>query len=88
VKSAVVYARISQDRDGSENGVRRQVDECLRWAEAHKVTVVETYIDNDIFATSGKRRPEYERMITDIRECRRDGVITWHPDRLHRNPIK
>jgi DNA invertase Pin-like site-specific DNA recombinase len=60
----------------------------MRWAEAHKVAVAETYIDNDISATSGKRRPEYERMIADIRECRRDGVITWHLDRLHRNPIE
>jgi len=88
VKSAAIYARISQDRDGNENGVRRQVDECLHWAEAHNVTVAETYIDNDISATTGKRRPEYERMIADIRECRRDGVIAWHLDRLHRNPIE
>jgi DNA invertase Pin-like site-specific DNA recombinase len=88
MNTAAIYARISQDHDGNENGVRRQIDECLRWAEAHNVTVAETYVDNDISATSGKRRPEYERMIVDVKEFRRDGVIAWHLDRLHRNPIE
>lgn len=88
MRSAAIYARISKDRDGSENGVRRQVDECMSWAKAHHVTVSETYIDNDISATSGKRRPEYERMCADIHQRRRDGVIAWHLDRLHRNPIE
>jgi len=88
VKTAAIYARISKDRDGTENGVRRQVDECLRWAKAHDVTVAETYVDNDISATNGKRRPEYERMCADIKQRRRDGVIAWHLDRLHRNPIE
>ena len=86
MERAAIYARISKDRDGTENGVRRQVDECTRWAESHNFTVAETYIDNDISATSGKRRPEYERMCADIKQRRRDGVITWHLDRLNRNP--
>src|SRR5665213_2299064 len=88
MKTAAIYARISKDRDGTENGVRRQVDECLRWAKAHDVTVAETYVDNDISATNGKRRPEYERMCADIKQRRRDGVIAWHLDRLNRNPIE
>lgn len=88
MKSAAIYARISKDRDGSENGVRRQIDECLRWAKVHNVVVAETYVDNDISATSGKRRPEYERMCADIQQRRRDGVIAWHLDRLHRSPIE
>lgn len=50
--------------------------------------VAETYVDNDISASTGKRRPEYERMCADIKERRRDGVIAWHLDRLHRNPIE
>jgi site-specific DNA recombinase len=88
VKSAAIYARISKDREGTENGVRRQVDECLRWAEAHQVTVAETYIDNDISASNGRRRPEYERMCADIEQRRRDGVIAWHLDRIHRTPME
>jgi len=60
----------------------------MRWAEAHHVNVAETYVDNDISASNGKRRPEYERMCADIEQRRRDGVITWHLDRLHRSPIE
>jgi hypothetical protein len=52
----------------------------------HDVTVAEADIDNDISATSGRRRPEYERMIADIQEFRRDGVLAGHLDRLHRHP--
>jgi site-specific DNA recombinase len=88
MNSAAIYARISKDRDGTESGVRRQVDECIQWAAAHNVTVAETYIDNDISATNGRRRPEYERMCADVKQRRRDGVIAWHLDRLHRNPIE
>jgi site-specific DNA recombinase len=88
MNSAAIYARISKDREGTENGVRRQIDECTRWAEAHHVNVAETYVDNDISATNGKCRLEYERMCVDIEQRRRDGVITWHLDRLHRNPIE
>jgi DNA invertase Pin-like site-specific DNA recombinase len=88
MKTAAIYARISKDREGTENGVRRQVDECLKWAKAHNVDVADTYIDNDISATTGKRRPEYDRMCADIQQRRRDGVIAWHLDRLHRNPIE
>lgn len=35
-----------------------------------------------------KRRPAYERMLTDIAEGRRDAVLVWHLDRLHRHPIQ
>lgn len=88
MKAAAIYARISKDREGTENGVRRQIDECVKWAKAHNVAVAETYVDNDISATNGRRRPEYERMCADIQQRRRDGVIAWHLDRLHRNPIE
>jgi DNA invertase Pin-like site-specific DNA recombinase len=40
--------------------------------------------DNDISAFTGKRRPDYERMLDDIQAGRITGVIAWHPDRLHR----
>src|SRR5690606_26229780 len=50
--------------------------------------VAEEYVDNDISAYSGKRRPAYERMVEDITDGLRDGVIVYHVDRLTRRPIE
>jgi DNA invertase Pin-like site-specific DNA recombinase len=88
VKAAALYARISSDREGTEAGVRRQIEESRAWADRHGVTIAEVYVDNDISAYRGKPRPDYRRMCEDVKAGTRDGVIAWHLDRLHRNPIE
>lgn len=86
-RSAVaVYVRISQDRTGEELGVKRQEDDCRAEAARRGWTVAEVYRDDDLSAYSGKTRPAYERMLADLADGRRDGVIVWHMDRLHRQP--
>ena len=88
-RSAVaIYARISQDRTGEELGVKRQLQDCRAEAERRGWLVSEEYVDDDVSAYSGKKRPAYERMLLDLAEGRRDGVIVWHMDRLHRRPIE
>jgi DNA invertase Pin-like site-specific DNA recombinase len=88
VESAAIYLRISEDRDGSRAGVRRQLEDCREWAARHGATVAEVYEDNDISAYRGKQRPRYRQMCEDIKAGLRDGVITWHLDRLHRSPLE
>ncbi len=83
---AALYARISLDRHGAGLGVQRQLEDCRQLAEDRRLQVVATYSDNDISAYSGKRRPGYQRLLTDLREELVDVVITWHADRLHRSP--
>lgn len=39
-------------------------------------------------ASGGKRRPAYERMLTDIQDGRVGAVVAWDLDRLHRRPIE
>ncbi|MCC5781627.1 resolvase [Kocuria sp. CCUG 69068] len=86
--AVAIYARISQDRTGEELGVTRQLEDCRAEAQRRGWQVADEYVDDDISAYSGKKRPQYERMLTDIAEGRRDGVIVWHMDRLHRRPVK
>ena len=86
--AAAVYARISQDRSGQELGVRRQLEDCRAEADRRGWQVVEEYVDDDMSAYSGKTRPQYERMLADLAEGRRDAVIVWHMDRLHRRPAE
>jgi DNA invertase Pin-like site-specific DNA recombinase len=86
VLRAGVYARISADRAGDELGVRRQVADCESLARRQGFVVAERYVDNDVSAYNGARRPEYERLLADLRAGRIEAVIAWHPDRLYRHP--
>lgn len=69
-------------------GVKRQLADCRAEARRRGWAIAEEYVDDDVSAWSGKRRPAYGRMLADIAEGRRDAVIVWHMDRLHRRPIE
>ncbi|QYG11515.1 recombinase family protein [Microbacterium sp. PAMC22086] len=77
---AVIYTRISLDRTGEGLGVARQQQECRVLAERLGLTVTKVYSDNDISATNGKVRPEFEAML----KAKPTAVIAWHQDRLLR----
>ncbi|MGW0169524.1 recombinase family protein [Streptomyces sp. NPDC003343] len=85
---AVIYVRISQDRSGAHLGVDRQREDCEALAERNGWQVVETYIDNDLSAYSGKPRPGYRRMLADLEQGTATVVVAWHTDRLHRSPTE
>lgn len=88
VRAAAIYARISSDVEGSGLGVTRQLEDCRKLAESLGWSVAEEYVDNDLSAYSGKRRPGYERMLAELRDGERDAVIVYHVDRLTRRPIE
>jgi DNA invertase Pin-like site-specific DNA recombinase len=47
------------------------------------------YVDNDVSAADPRRRrPEYERLLGDVKDGRIDAVVVWDLDRLHRRPIE
>ena len=83
---AAIYARISSDRDGSQLGVGRQVEDCERLIERQGWQVEERYIDDDVSAYNGKPRPQYRRMLDDLRAGHLNAVMVWDLDRLHRQP--
>ncbi len=83
---AAVYARISSDPNDTALGVARQLKDCLALAERKGWPVGETFIDNDVSATSGKPRPQYVRMMTALAEGRLDALVCWDVDRLTRTP--
>jgi site-specific DNA recombinase len=77
---AAIYARISLDKDGEGSGVERQLEDCRKLIADRGWTLVEEYVDNDVSAFSGKRRPEFERMLAgDF-----DTLVVWRTDRLAR----
>ena len=85
MSGAVVYLRISQDRTGQQAGIQRQQEDCLALAAQLGITDPLVFIDNDVSAFDGGRRPGYDAMVTQVRggaSC----VIVWHVDRLYRQP--
>jgi DNA invertase Pin-like site-specific DNA recombinase len=83
--TAGIYARISLDRQDGE-GVARQLADCRALAAQRGWTDLAEYVDNDVSAYHGKRRPEYERLLADIAAGQLTTVIAYHPDRLYRHP--
>ena len=69
-------------------GVARQVEDCQRLAKELGWAVAEVYQDNDFSAYSGKKRPAYQRMLADLSDGTRDGVLVYDVDRLTRRPIE
>ena len=88
VRAAAIYARISSDQDGTTLGVQRQLEDCRKLAADLGWPVADEYVDNDVSAYSGKRRPQYERMLSDLADGTRDAVLIYHVDRLTRRPIE
>lgn len=84
--NAAIYLRISQDRTGAGLGVDRQETDCRALAERLGWTISEVFVDNDISAYSGKKRPGYSSLLEALEAGRVQGVLAWHPDRLHRSP--
>jgi site-specific DNA recombinase len=81
---AGIYTRVSSDKTGERAAVERQEQDCQKLAKRLGWDVVAVYSDPDVSAYSGKLRVDYRRMLDDIRGGRIDGIIAWHPDRLHR----
>ena len=66
--------------------VGRQLEDCRALAGQRGWRVVEEYVDQDLSAYSGKTRPEYKRLLSDLGSGDLDAVVVWHVDRLHRQP--
>jgi site-specific DNA recombinase len=85
-----VYCRISRvrNKDGQTDtlGTERQEPPCRELVERLGGVVHKVYVDNDLSAYSGKRRPEYEAMLADAKAGVIKGIAAWHPDRLTRQP--
>lgn len=83
---AAIYCRISQDRAGAGLGVTRQEEDCRALCERRGWVVAEVYADNDVSAYSGKPRPAWQQLISDVQTGAIGAMVSWHVDRLTRSP--
>lgn len=82
--TAVIYTRISQDKTGERAGVSRQLQECRDYCKRRGWEVVGEFDDNDISATKGRVRPQFEALLASQPER----VVVWDVDRFIRLPAE
>jgi DNA invertase Pin-like site-specific DNA recombinase len=87
---AAIYARISSDQEGRRQGVKDQEQDGRKLcAERGWQPIEPAYVDNHRTAADPtKPRPEYDRMMVDIRAGKVDVVVVTMADRLHRQPAE
>jgi len=67
--------------------VQRQEADCLEEAKRRGWSVAQVYDEDNLSAFNTKTpSPEYQRRVSDIELGRRDGVMIWRLDGLHRQP--
>ncbi|MFD9920620.1 recombinase family protein [[Kitasatospora] papulosa] len=89
IRRVGIYVRISDDREGGGLGVKRQEDDCRLLAASLGWTVVDVYVDNDVSAADRRKvRKNYRRMLAEIENEHIDAIVSWHPDRLYRQPAE
>ncbi|HEY9524407.1 MAG TPA: recombinase family protein [Thermopolyspora sp.] len=87
--TAIIYCRISRDRVGAGLGVQRQREDCEALAARLGLHVLDVYSDNDTSAYRlRKPRPDYQRLLADLKAGRASTVLAWHTDRLHRRNVE
>lgn len=81
---AAPYARISREDEGNVDNTDIQVDESQDYIDAQGWECVGVYVDDNLSAYSGKRRPAYDRLIADIQANKIDVIVCTELTRLNR----
>ncbi len=80
-----LYARKSSEDDERQAlSIESQIKEVLEMAARDGLNVVEIRRESHSAKDSGSR-PEFNRLIGDIRSKKFDGILTWAADRISRN---
>jgi DNA invertase Pin-like site-specific DNA recombinase len=75
------YCRISSDPKDKRHGVDRQRQDTAALCEIKGWEVAAVYVDNDKSASSGKERPQWDRLLADVKAGTIDAIAAWDQDR-------
>lgn len=73
--------RISSDPKDRREGVDRQREDTSALCEVKGWEAARYYIDNDRSASNGRDRPEWDRLLADIKAGDIDAIAAWDQDR-------
>lgn len=83
MKTAVIYARYSSDRQ-TEQSIEGQVRVCMEYAERNNIVIVGTYIDRAMTGTNDNRE-QFQKMLKDSDKKSFGYVLVYKLDRFSRN---
>lgn len=83
MKTAVIYARYSSDRQ-TEQSIEGQLHVCQDYAQRNDIVIVDNYIDRAMSGTTDNR-PAFKQMLKDSAKKQWDYVIVYKLDRFSRN---
>ncbi len=81
---AAIYARVSDKSQAEEDktSISEQINDMEAYCERRGLTITARY--QEVGRGWSKKRPEFQRMLTDAREGRFDTIVCWKSDRLSR----
>lgn len=80
-----LYARKSTESDERQAlSIESQVNEMLQIAERENLNIVDIRRESKSAKDSGNR-PVFKELLSDIKQEKFNGILTWAPDRLSRN---
>ena len=83
MKTAVIYARYSSDRQ-TEQSIEGQLRDCYEYAQRNDIVVVDKYIDRAMTGTNDNRE-DFQQMLKDSDKKAWDYVLVYKLDRFSRN---
>ena len=84
-----LYCRLSQEDElqGESNSITNQKLILQKYAEEHRFTNIQFYVD-DGYSGADFNRPDFKRMMTDVENGKADIVIVKDQSRLGRDYLK
>lgn len=79
---AYILARYSTDRQNPDS-IEVQVEKCSQWCEAQSLTVLDVFADEGISGMKDER-PEYNRMMAQLKTGGADTVVIYDQSRMFR----
>ena len=80
------YARVSTDSADQANSFHAQMEHYQRMIAANENwTMIDVYADRGVSGTSAKKRPDFQRMLTDCRQGKIDKILVKSISRFARN---
>lgn len=79
----VIYARYSSHNQ-TERSIEGQFEDCMTYAKANKIDIINTYADRAMSGTNDNR-DSFQQMLKDSSKGLFDAVIVWKVDRFGRN---
>ena len=83
MKTAVIYARYSSDRQ-TEQSIEGQLRDCREYAQRNDIAIIGTYIDRAMTGTNDNRE-QFQKMLKDSDKKSFDYVLVYKLDRFSRN---